>query len=200
MLTNHVILGLLWIVYCVLHSLLASIPVKNGLNKLLGKKYKYYRLFYTLFAFLFLVWLIYFQIRIPTIRLYGSTIFVLIAGSVVSLCGLALMLICIRKYFMSLSGLLSLVHEATHTSLMVSGVHRYIRHPLYLGTFAFIWGVFLLWPFLSLLVANGVITVYTLMAIKLEEDKLVAEYGESYTQYREDVPMLLPCRRVKQKL
>jgi len=167
---------------------------------MLGKKYKYYRLFYTLFAFLFLVWLIYFQIRVATIRLYGSTVFVLIAGSVVSLCGLALMLICIKKYFMSLSGLLSLVREATHSSLMVSGIHRYIRHPLYLGTFAFIWGLFLLWPFLSLLVANGVITVYTLMAIKLEEDKLVVEYGESYTQYRKDVPMLLPCRRVKQKL
>jgi methanethiol S-methyltransferase len=200
MLFNHLILGLLWIAYCVLHSLLAGIPVKNGLKKISGTKYKYYRLFYTLFAFLFLVWLIYFQIKIPTIRFYGNNIFILIAGSVLGLCGLALMLICIKKYFMSLSGLLSLVQETTYNNLMVSGVHRYIRHPLYLGTFGFIWGLFLLWPFLSLLVANSVITVYTLIGIKLEEKKLIDEFGESYNQYRKNVPMLLPFGRAKQKL
>jgi protein-S-isoprenylcysteine O-methyltransferase Ste14 len=183
----------------VLHSLLASIPVKNGLKKTLGAKYKYYRLFYTLLAFLFLAGLIYFQFKVPTIKFYGNNIFMLVAGFVLGFCGLALMLICIKKYFMSLSGLRSLVHETAYNSLLITGIHRYVRHPLYLGTFAFIWGSFVIRPYLSVLIANIIITVYTLIGIKLEEDKLIAEYGESYNQYRKNVSRLLPFGRIKQR-
>lgn len=195
MLLNHILLGLVWIVYGVLHSLLAGMGLKNRLRKILGRGYRYYRLFYTLFAFLFLAAIIFFQVRMPTIRLYEENNFTLVAGSVAGLSGLALMLVCIKKYFMSLSGLLSLVQETTYSSLMITGVHRYIRHPLYLGTFAFIWGLFLLWPYLSLLIANGVITAYTLIGIRLEENKLIAEFGERYHRYRKKVPMLLPFRK-----
>jgi methanethiol S-methyltransferase len=201
MLLNHVILALLWIGYCVLHSLLAAVSIKKRLRKILGASGKHYRLLYTLLSFVFLTALLYYQVFIPTIELYRVTIFFLVIGSVSGLSGLALMLVCIKKYFMGLSGLRSLVQETDdHNSLLITGIHRYVRHPLYLGTFAFIWGLFLVRPYLSLLIANSVITVYTLIGIKLEEAKLIAEFGESYEQYRERVPKLLPFGSVKQKL
>jgi protein-S-isoprenylcysteine O-methyltransferase Ste14 len=37
-----------------------------------------------------------------------------------------------------------------------------------------------------------IITGYTLYAIKLEEQKLVEEFGHSYLSYKEKVPMILP--------
>ncbi len=50
----------------------------------------------------------------------------------------------------------------------------------------------------SLLVANTVITLYTLLGIELEEAKLVDEFGDEYRRYRETVPKLLPFRRARQ--
>ncbi len=200
MLLNHVILALLWIVYCALHSLMASVGIKNWLEKISGSSYRYYRLFYSLFSFFFLVIVLYFQFMLPTILLYKVPALVFAFGSVLGLSGLLLMLFCIKKYFMSLSGVRSLVYETTYNDLLITGIHRYVRHPLYLGTFAFIWGLFLVGPYLSLLIANSIITVYTLIGIKLEEDKLIGEFGESYKNYQQSVPKLLPFGRVKQKV
>ena len=79
---------------------------------------------------------------------------------------------------------------------MISDIHKLVRHPLYLGTFTFIWGLWLLFPTLSLLIANFIITVYTLIGIRFEEKKLVELFGENYTRYQQSVPKILPFKRV----
>lgn len=196
---NHIILALLWFIYCILHSALASRPVKQKLQQKLTKNYKYYRIFYTVFSFVFLAAVIWFQISMATIQLFQLTSWMLLAGAVISFFGLTLMLVCIKKYFFNLSGLRSLIEENNSGALIVSGVHKYVRHPLYLGTFAFIWGLFLLLPYLSLLIANTIITIYTLIGIELEEKKLIAEFGDRYVQYRKKVPKLIPLLKAKRK-
>ncbi|HEX2608436.1 MAG TPA: isoprenylcysteine carboxylmethyltransferase family protein [Flavisolibacter sp.] len=197
MLLNHVWLGLCWLIYCFMHSLLASLSIKSFFKRKMGASFRHYRLAYTLFAFFALVAIILFQLTIKSSSLFHTGTLLNILGGIIGYSGLALMLICIKKYFMSLSGLKSLYTDHVTPSLLISGIHRYIRHPLYLGTFAFIWGLFLIWPLLSLLICNVVITLYTLYAIRLEERKLIAEFGDSYRRYKEEVPMLLPGLRPK---
>jgi protein-S-isoprenylcysteine O-methyltransferase Ste14 len=80
---------------------------------------------------------------------------------------------------------------------MIGGIHRYVRHPLYLGTFLAIWGGFLMYPVLSLFVSNIVITLYTLIGIRFEEKKLVQEFGPAYEKYKEQVPKLIPALKRK---
>jgi protein-S-isoprenylcysteine O-methyltransferase Ste14 len=107
--------------------------------------------------------------------------------------GAAIMLICIKKYFLSLSGLKSLfANKVVANELRIDGIHKYVRHPLYLGTFIFIWGGFLLLPLLSLLISISIITIYTLIGIRLEEEKLLAEFGETYRKYILLTPMIIP--------
>ncbi|MGZ5136044.1 MAG: NnrU family protein, partial [Flavitalea sp.] len=137
------ILAILWIAYCVLHSVLAGISLKKKLELRFGKKYKYYRLFYTIFSFIFLILLIYLQFNTRTYQLYELGFPIFITGLIISFSGLIIMIICIGKYFVSLSGLRSLVQETVSSELMIKGIHKHVRHPLYLGTFAFIWGLFL---------------------------------------------------------
>src|SRR6476620_5034234 len=192
---NHFILIILWTVYCILHSLLASIGIKKKLLHILGNKFKYYLLCYTVFAFVFLVFILYYQINIETTLVFKPSFFSRLAGIFIGGTGLVIMFICIKKYFISLSGLLSLVKEASHSSLIISGIHKYVRHPLYLGTFGFVWGAFLSYPLWTLLIADTIITVYTLIAIRFEEDKLVEEYGSSYREYQKTVPKLIPSFR-----
>jgi methanethiol S-methyltransferase len=197
MILNHVMLALVWIIYCVLHSVLASEWLKSRVRPRM-KNFKWYRLWYTLFAYVFLVALLYFQVTLPTVKLFTSEGIVFMLGAFISFSGLVLMLVCIKKYFMSLSGLRSLVTEGFSNHLEITGVHRYVRHPLYLGTFSFIWGLFLLLPYASLLIADVIITLYTIIAIRFEENKLVAEFGDSYSKYMATVPKLLPSfRRAK---
>ena len=192
MLLNHIILATLWIVYGVLHSVLASVGVKSKMKQALGKNFKHYRLAYTIFAALTLAALVWYQVSIETVRFYKPSFIVVGLGYLVTITGFGIMLTCIKKYFMSLSGLRSLLQETVYPELIISGIHRHVRHPLYLGTFVFIWGLFILVPLLSLFIANFIITVYTLLAIPFEEKKLVAEFGEQYKAYQKTVPKIFP--------
>ena len=154
--------------------------------------YKFYRPSYTLFSFAGLVLLLWWLIRMDSPRLFKSNVWIQVIGVVLILTGGALMAYCIRKYFFSLSGLNTLINENYSNELIITGIHKYVRHPLYLGTFGFIWGLWLLFPTISFFISNLVITVYTLVGIELEEKKLVAEFGEQYRTYQRSVPKLLP--------
>ena len=107
------------------------------------------------------------------------------------------MIICIRKYFYELSGIQALQNKPVESpGLQQKGLHKYVRHPLYFGTLLFVWGLFLLMPSISNLIADVVLTVYVLIGIRLEEQKLLLEYGEQYEQYSKKVPKLIPKFRL----
>jgi protein-S-isoprenylcysteine O-methyltransferase Ste14 len=73
--------------------------------------------------------------------------------------------------------------------LLISPLHRFVRHPWYAL------GLVLLWtrPMdAALLVSALCITVYLPLGIRLEERKLELTHGEVYRRYRARVPALLP--------
>lgn len=195
--TQHLMLAVLWAVFCALHSLLASLWWKRNLQGMMGGLFRYYRLFYSLFAFASLGAVLYYQLSLTTPLIFRGNTLSIGSGIFISTGGLCIMMICIRKYFLNLSGIKSLYlndDQATN-QLQISGIHRYVRHPLYSGTFLAIWGFWLLYPTLSLLVADLVITAYTLLAIGWEEQKLEAEFGDQYRRYKQQVPRLIPLLR-----
>lgn len=192
MFLQHLFLAGFWTAYCVLHSVLASIKVKKKAQKNFGRWHRYYRLFYTVFAALSLAAVVLYQFSIHSPTLYKRSTGSDIVGATLCGIGLVLMTHCIKKYFLSLSGLKSLFQEAPGAELMINGIHRFVRHPLYTGTFLAIWGLWVVAPSLGLLIADSVITLYTLLAIRLEEEKLVSEFGQQYRLYQLQVPKLIP--------
>jgi protein-S-isoprenylcysteine O-methyltransferase Ste14 len=194
---THLILAFLWILFGVLHSVFASLTIKQRLASAFPKPFKYYRLLYTLFAALTFGLVVWYQAMLPSPLLFSRQLFTNAIGGVIAALGLLIMGICIKKYFLSLSGLKSLFQERPTHQLMITGIHRFVRHPLYLGTFMAIWGSFLVFPILSLFISNIAITAYTLAGIFFEEKKLIAEFGTAYETYRQTVPMLLPQLRRK---
>ena len=72
-------------------------------------------------------------------------------------------------------------------------LYRYVRHPLLLGFMVAFWAA----PKMSVghLVFALATTVYSLLAIQLEERDLLASHGDTYRKYREQVSMIVPYRR-----
>lgn len=70
------------------------------------------------------------------------------------------------------------------------GPYRIVRHPMYIGWLLAFWGT----PTMTVshLVFASVVTVYILVAIRLEETDLVRFLGPAYADYRTRVPMLIP--------
>ena len=78
------------------------------------------------------------------------------------------------------------------------GPYRLVRHPLYVGWFFAFWATpTMTYSHLLFAVATA---AYILVAIQLEERDLVAEFGSTYQEYRDRVPMLVPFMRVRAKM
>jgi protein-S-isoprenylcysteine O-methyltransferase Ste14 len=69
-------------------------------------------------------------------------------------------------------------------------LYRVVRHPLMLGFLIAFWAAPVMSP--GRLLFAGVITVWVLVAIRIEETTLIEIHGESYERYRRRVPALLP--------
>lgn len=191
----HIILLALWILYCILHSVLAAGKVKRAAQRQMGSAYRYYRFAYTIVAFVGLVAILLYQVSLTSPLLFVPGLALSIIAALFASIGAALIMLNIIKYFMQLSGVKWLTSDAVTARLERGGLHRYVRHPLYLSTFLFIWSLWVLYPHLSLLIANAAITLYTLIALRFEEEKLIAEFGEEYRNYQKEVPMILPGLR-----
>lgn len=185
---NIVILVIGWCIYGLVHSVLATTAVKQFANNV-GIKLGAYKVMYNVIAVVGLYALIKFQTTITSVKLFSTTMLVTVIGMLLTVAGFAVMLICIFKYFKQMNGFSQEVNQPT---LIISGLHRFVRHPLYTGTFIFIAGLFFLFPFMANLVSISVIIAYTLIAIRFEERKLILTFGEDYISYQKRVPKILP--------
>jgi len=114
---QHIVLALGWIIFCVLHSTLASIRVKQKLAKSSGILFKYYRLYYILFAFVNFTSVIIYQLILSSPIIFSPNAISYAIGTIIGTIGLAIMLVCIKKYFSNLSGLKTLFIDEFKTGL-----------------------------------------------------------------------------------
>ena len=74
-------------------------------------------------------------------------------------------------------------------------LYRLVRHPLYVGWFFAFWMTpTMTYAHLLFAIATA---AYILLAIQFEERDLVAEFGNTYEEYRRQVPMLVPRLRAR---
>jgi protein-S-isoprenylcysteine O-methyltransferase Ste14 len=191
-LSYHLILALGWMLYAFLHSFLADSRVKSKIAAGMGAGYKYYRLLYSIFAAITIVIILAYQFSHTSPEVFKPFVVSNVAGGAISVIGLIGMAICIRKYFMNLSGVDVLLKKEHQSVLEVGGLHRAVRHPLYTSTLMFCWGLFFIMPYFDNLISCVIITGYTLFGIKLEERKLHEEFGQEYSAYAKTTPMIIP--------
>jgi protein-S-isoprenylcysteine O-methyltransferase Ste14 len=77
-------------------------------------------------------------------------------------------------------------------AVMASGPYRYVRNPLYIGTWCLVAAIAFVMPASGALVCMVLLSVFLLRLILGEEAFLAARIGEPYLAYRRAVPRLLP--------
>jgi len=202
---KYIILSLVWAGYCALHSFLISIRFTNILTRLLKNYYAFYRLFYVLFSFVTLVLVIN----------YTSTVdneIIITYAPPWSIIRYALMWGALLMFFwafffnydsLSFFGIRQILQFGKvkninpSEGLKKNGLLGLTRHPMYLALI-----IYLLSQNFKMadIVVNIVLIIYVIIGTKLEEKKLVLEFGDTYIKYQQEVPMLIPfTKRIGQK-
>lgn len=182
----------LWIAFALLHSILAMERFKMIMKKSLKSRFVYYRFLYSLFALVSLAAVLHYHINTHLILLWQPALVEQIAGIITGLTGLVIMLICARIYFAEMMGLYAFAKTPENIGLVQTGLHKYMRHPLYTGTLLFMWAFFIYQPSLKNVIACGINTLYVIIGIGLEERKLINSFGDKYRNYAAKTPMLIP--------
>ncbi|MEK6546985.1 MAG: isoprenylcysteine carboxylmethyltransferase family protein [Bacteroidota bacterium] len=172
-----------WAFYFFLHSFLATFTVKNFIANKLPKFYSYYRLVYNGIAILGLLVLLHFSLM-PI-----STATHVILGACISFIGLFFLFQAFRVF--NLREFLGLSPEKS-TELIVTGMYRYVRHPLYFGTLILVAGIYLIFPSKNMFGVLILSFTYILIGSKLEERKLRNHFGQAYADYAKKVKALIP--------
>jgi protein-S-isoprenylcysteine O-methyltransferase Ste14 len=126
-------------------------------------------------------------------RWHGLTtsIALIAAGAILIVAGIAVLLHAFTRFALEGSGTPAPV--APTETLVVGGIYRHVRNPMYVSVFAIILGQVLLFGSVAVLV-YGVLVAAACVAFVLvyEEPTLARRYGQSYETYRRNVPGWLP--------
>jgi len=105
--------------------------------------------------------------------------------------GIAILLRCIWEFASKGRGTLAPIDPPRH--LVVTGLYRYVRNPMYLGVLTLLLGEAALFQSLRLLEYAAVIFVIVNLFVRLyEEPALRRRFGDSYERYRCAVQRWIP--------
>lgn len=116
---------------------------------------------------------------------------VFLPGALVMLLGMVLLLWCVRDFYVSGKG--TLAPWDPPTKLVVVGLYRYMRNPMYVGVITLVvgWSVLLTSPVLmcyALILAGG----FHIRVLTHEEPWLESQFGSEWRQYRAQVGRWMP--------
>ncbi len=194
MITSPWIILIAVALYGLVHSWLASLQAKALARRKLGAPAERgYRLAYNLFAVISLLPVLALPVLLPDRRLYTILypwVLLTLAGQ--GLAVLALLAALRQTGVWSFMGVEQLFRTAPEDEprLVVGGLYRWVRHPIYTAGLAFIW----LLPVMTanLLALNIGLTAYIVIGAYFEERKLLRELGPPYAEYQRRTPMLVP--------
>jgi methanethiol S-methyltransferase len=181
-------------IYGLIHSLLASLKVKELAAAWLGAGYKWYRLIYNIFATISLLPVLALAIILPDKPIYDLPSPWHAVMLILQLIGAGISFFAAAKtglgYLAGITQLTGTDEGDCEKRLETGGLYRFVRHPIYSGAILFLWASpQMTWNSMALKLA---FTFYFIIGGMVEEKKLVAEFGDAYRAYRLRTPMLIP--------
>lgn len=177
------------------HSWLASHQFKRLVRQILGAAFadRWYRFIYNFFALVTLLPVLALVPLLPDLRLYSvdfpwNLFFYGLQGAAVVFAVVALL----QRDLFEFLGLRQIVENSSPQAneMLIGGLYRWVRHPLYTAGFVFLWAT----PVMTrnLFALYIALSLYLIIGAYFEERKLLRELGEAYQRYRQTTPMFLP--------
>jgi protein-S-isoprenylcysteine O-methyltransferase Ste14 len=202
--SHYLILSLLLIVWCILHSVLVSNSVISFVRNKIGKKIRFYRLSFNLFSTITFLPIILYSLSIQDDNIFQWGGYFHIPRMIAILVSLYLFYAGAKHYDgLQFFGIRQIKERSNRKSLTDSGeldmrgILGVVRHPWYTATIIIIWTRDLSF---SAIIVNSILTAYLIIGTLLEENKLRLEFGDKYQIYQQNVSMLIPVKWVKSKL
>ncbi|MCX6216097.1 isoprenylcysteine carboxylmethyltransferase family protein [Spirosoma sp.] len=188
--TAYILICLSWAIFGAFHSLTAAHWFKSLFFRYIAQPY--YRLLYNGLAIFTFIPVIHTLRLAPAEPVYDWLGSVWIGGYLIAV-GAFLALVALRKYDLAEFIGWPINHPtATNGQLQQTGLFKYVRHPLYLGTLISLAGLIAFQPYWKNLLFSLAAFGYIRIGIFYEERKLVETFGWQYIHYRQRVPMLVP--------
>lgn len=207
LITDIILILLLYFLFGFIHSFLASEGAKLKFRAWFGELIAFYRLIYNLLSLL-LFYLLYELSPKPDLMLYDLNYpydILIFALQIISLLGL---IFALKRMdlgeFLGTSQIKRWYNDNydynkldEDSRLITAGMYKYTRHPIYFFSILFL----ALRPSMTLFyfVSFISITAYFYTGAFFEEKKLMRKFGQAYSDYRNNVPMIFPFRKTKGK-
>lgn len=194
---DYLLIALMWMTYCLLHSFLISTSFTNQLTRLLKNYYAFYRIFFVSFSLALLIPLIRYtnQSDSNIIITYSPPLnilrYILILGSL-SMFFWAFFIDYDSLSFFGIRQILNFGKTKKvnpSEDLKRNGLLGIVRHPMYFALIVYLWCQTFT---VTGIIVNIVLTFYIIMGTIIEEKKLILEFGDTYVKYQQEVPMLIP--------
>jgi protein-S-isoprenylcysteine O-methyltransferase Ste14 len=183
------------VVYAALHSGLATLGIKARTRKMFGPNTdRWYRLAYNLFGGVSFLPILVLLAVLPDKVLYRVSMPWLVFTSFGQLLGVTIIVVGIWQAdawtFLGVRQISGNEDLSENQALIVHGLYKWVRHPLYTGGLLLIWFT----PVMSvnLLTLFVCLTIYLVIGARFEEGRLIHEFGQEYEKYQRRVPMLIP--------
>ncbi len=192
MLAGPLIMVVYFILFALVHSILADSRAKGMVRRLAPGADRYYRLAFVLLAAAMVLPFFYILLFFPDRVLYAIPFpwsYLMIAGQVAA--AAALLGALSQTGVSSFLGLSQLSGRQKGTGgLVTDGFYCHLRNPLFFFGAVFLW----LFPTMTenLLTFNILATLYFYVGALHEEKSLKEEFGDEYEDYKRKVPMFFP--------
>lgn len=184
----------LFIAYFVIHSLTASLWLKQWVAMRHPALVPYYRLLFNALSLLLAIPLVVVVLLYPGEPLWQWHGIGFYVANGLALLAVIAFFYSLKMYDMAeFWGMRQLQERVKEVKDMeqfkISVFHRFVRHPWYTMILVIIWSRDMS---TSQLLTYSLVTLYLVIGSMMEERKLIAYHGEVYRRYRQQVPGLVP--------
>ena len=193
MVSSTVILVFCLVAFAAIHSLMASLPFKRFIMRVLGSRADIlYMPVFSLISLLTILPLVYLLYKNPGPFLYiipSPWRWLMVGGQLIAAI-IAPRAMLDAPHRFKIRSQLSVPKTSEAGSLNIRGVYRWVRDPFLLTGLIIIW----LTPFMTvnLLVIYILTTIYLYLGSLHWERRLVAQFGDEYREYQKRVHRIIP--------
>ena len=185
------ILIVLWLLFFISHSVLATPSVKAYFKIKLKEKFIHYRLYYNIIAAVLLLLIVLQIFNTKQQFFFEMTLLTYSLGFTLVMAGFIVAQEAFNKMNMRAFFGLDTAGEESQ-GLITEGVYKIVRHPLYFGLFLFLIGLFWIIPSEDIALCVVLSIVYIAIGIEFEEMKLRQTFGEAYKEYAKNKSKFIP--------